>query len=59
MSLLVITRTVLIFICHGLQIFSLWAVSPKKYGGLNYTTTDVGEVLSITGNMARWYVTIK
>ncbi|XP_059442032.1 protein ZINC INDUCED FACILITATOR 1-like [Corylus avellana] len=31
------------------EIFSLWAVSPRKYGGLNYTTTDVGEVLSITG----------
>ncbi|KAL2465852.1 Protein ZINC INDUCED FACILITATOR-LIKE 1 [Abeliophyllum distichum] len=31
------------------EIFSLWAVSPKKYGGLSYTTTVVGEVLSITG----------
>jgi hypothetical protein len=50
---------VLIFIHPGLQIFSLWAVSPRKYGGLSYSTTDVGEVLAITGNMARWYVTIK
>ncbi|CAI9787477.1 unnamed protein product [Fraxinus pennsylvanica] len=31
------------------EIFSLWAVSPRRYGGLKYTTTDVGEVLSITG----------
>ncbi|KAI3959996.1 hypothetical protein MKW92_012335 [Papaver armeniacum] len=31
------------------EIFSLWAVSPKKFGGLNYTTDNVGEVLSITG----------
>ncbi|XVF82746.1 hypothetical protein PTKIN_Ptkin16aG0074300 [Pterospermum kingtungense] len=31
------------------EIFSLWAVSPKKYGGLSYSTNDVGEVLAITG----------
>ncbi|KAK4485624.1 hypothetical protein RD792_008267 [Penstemon davidsonii] len=31
------------------EIFSLWAVSPRKIGGLSYTTSDVGEVLSITG----------
>ncbi|OVA13782.1 Major facilitator superfamily [Macleaya cordata] len=31
------------------EIFSLWAVSPRKYGGLNYTTENVGEILSITG----------
>ncbi|PON59729.1 Major facilitator [Parasponia andersonii] len=31
------------------EIFSLWAVSPKKFGGLSYTTEDVGEVLAITG----------
>ncbi|CAA2975091.1 protein ZINC INDUCED FACILITATOR-LIKE 1-like isoform X2 [Olea europaea var. sylvestris] len=31
------------------EIFSLWAVSPRRYAGLNYTTADVGEVLSITG----------
>ncbi|XP_076891384.1 protein ZINC INDUCED FACILITATOR-LIKE 1-like [Bidens hawaiensis] len=31
------------------EIFSLWAVSPKSLGGLNYTTEDVGTVLSITG----------
>ncbi|XP_031126663.1 protein ZINC INDUCED FACILITATOR-LIKE 1-like [Ipomoea triloba] len=31
------------------EIFSLWAVSPKKNGGLEYTTSDVGEVLSVTG----------
>lgn len=32
-----------------LQIFSLWANSPKKFGGLNYSTQMVGEVLAITG----------
>ncbi|KAI3491988.1 hypothetical protein L1887_43625 [Cichorium endivia] len=31
------------------EIFSLWAVSPKSLGGLNYTTEDVGTVLSVTG----------
>ncbi|KAJ0457143.1 putative major facilitator superfamily, MFS transporter superfamily [Helianthus annuus] len=31
------------------EVFSLWAVSPKSLGGLNYTTEDVGTVLSITG----------
>ncbi|XP_019186792.1 PREDICTED: protein ZINC INDUCED FACILITATOR-LIKE 1-like [Ipomoea nil] len=32
-----------------LEIFSLWAVSPRKLGGLSYTTADVGQVLAITG----------
>ncbi|KAJ8529357.1 hypothetical protein K7X08_036192 [Anisodus acutangulus] len=32
-----------------LPIFSLWAVSPRKFGGLSFTTADVGEVLSISG----------
>ncbi|XP_060218276.1 protein ZINC INDUCED FACILITATOR-LIKE 1-like [Lycium barbarum] len=31
------------------EIFSLWAVSPRKFGGLGYSTADVGEVLSISG----------
>ncbi|RZC50165.1 hypothetical protein C5167_018589 [Papaver somniferum] len=31
------------------EIFSLWAVSPKKFGGLNFSTKNVGLVLSITG----------
>ncbi|KAJ8438329.1 hypothetical protein Cgig2_013377 [Carnegiea gigantea] len=31
------------------EIFSLWAVSPRKLGGLSYTTEDVGEILSVTG----------
>ncbi|XP_057980961.1 protein ZINC INDUCED FACILITATOR-LIKE 1 [Malania oleifera] len=31
------------------EIFSLWAVSPRNYGGLSYTTQDVGEVLAISG----------
>ncbi|CAL1396816.1 unnamed protein product [Linum trigynum] len=31
------------------EIFSLWAVSPRKLGGLGYSTTNVGEVLSVSG----------
>ncbi|KAA8519302.1 hypothetical protein F0562_013558 [Nyssa sinensis] len=31
------------------EIFSLWAVSPKKFGGLSYSTGDVGTVLAISG----------
>ncbi|XP_054815019.1 protein ZINC INDUCED FACILITATOR 1-like isoform X2 [Prosopis cineraria] len=31
------------------EVFSLWAVSPLKLGGLNFTTDDVGNVLSISG----------
>ncbi|EOY19182.1 Zinc induced facilitator-like 1 isoform 2, partial [Theobroma cacao] len=31
------------------EIFSLWAVSPRKFGGLSYSTKDVGEVLAISG----------
>lgn len=31
------------------EIFSLWAVSPRKYGGLSYSTEGVGEVLAISG----------
>lgn len=31
------------------EIFSLWAVSPQKFGGLGYTTETVGEILAISG----------
>ncbi|KAK4285269.1 hypothetical protein QN277_001994 [Acacia crassicarpa] len=31
------------------EVFSLWAVSPQKLGGLNYATNNVGNVLSISG----------
>ncbi|RDY13686.1 Protein ZINC INDUCED FACILITATOR-LIKE 1, partial [Mucuna pruriens] len=31
------------------EVFSLWAVSPRRLGGLNFTTDDVGNVLSISG----------
>ncbi|KAG8391066.1 hypothetical protein BUALT_Bualt01G0149200 [Buddleja alternifolia] len=31
------------------EIFSLWAESPRRLGGLSYTTQDVGTVLSISG----------
>jgi hypothetical protein len=32
-----------------LQIFSLWAVSSRKYRGLGFTSQDVGIVLAISG----------
>ncbi|KAG4145548.1 hypothetical protein ERO13_D05G101800v2 [Gossypium hirsutum] len=35
--------------CKWLPIFSLWAVSDKKYGGLSFSSQDVGEVLAISG----------
>uniref|UniRef100_A0A7C9D4U2 Major facilitator superfamily (MFS) profile domain-containing protein n=1 Tax=Opuntia streptacantha TaxID=393608 RepID=A0A7C9D4U2_OPUST len=31
------------------EIFSLWAVSPRKVGGLGYTTEDIGAFLALTG----------
>ncbi|KAF5185453.1 Zinc induced facilitator, partial [Thalictrum thalictroides] len=31
------------------EIFSLWAVSPKKFGGLSFSTDEVGVVLAISG----------
>ncbi|KAL3629947.1 Protein ZINC INDUCED FACILITATOR 1 [Castilleja foliolosa] len=31
------------------EIFSLWAESPRRLGGLSYTTEDVGTVLAISG----------
>lgn len=31
------------------EIFSLWAISPSEYGGLSYSTADVGEVLAMSG----------
>ncbi|KAJ6741596.1 MAJOR FACILITATOR SUPERFAMILY DOMAIN-CONTAINING PROTEIN 10 [Salix viminalis] len=30
-------------------MFSLWAVSPRKNGGLSFSTADVGEVLAFSG----------
>ncbi|XP_060218279.1 protein ZINC INDUCED FACILITATOR-LIKE 1-like isoform X1 [Lycium barbarum] len=41
-----------VFALHDMaysEIFSLWAVTPRKFGGLSYSTVDVGEVLSISG----------
>ncbi|XP_011016745.1 PREDICTED: protein ZINC INDUCED FACILITATOR-LIKE 1-like [Populus euphratica] len=32
------------------EIFSLWAVSPRKNGGLSFSTADVGEVLAFSGS---------
>ncbi|CAK8564844.1 unnamed protein product [Lathyrus sativus] len=31
------------------EVFSLWAVSPRRLGGLNFTTDNVGDVLAISG----------
>ncbi|RDY13684.1 Protein ZINC INDUCED FACILITATOR-LIKE 1, partial [Mucuna pruriens] len=31
------------------EVFSLWAVSPRRLGGLNFTSDDVGNILSISG----------
>ncbi|XP_062092077.1 protein ZINC INDUCED FACILITATOR 1-like [Humulus lupulus] len=41
-----------VFCLHDMaysEIFSLWAVSPKKFGGLSYSTEQIGEVLAISG----------
>ncbi|KAL9276134.1 hypothetical protein ACSQ67_026322 [Phaseolus vulgaris] len=41
-----------IFTLHDiayLEVFSLWAVSPQRLGGLNFTSDNVGNVLSISG----------
>ncbi|CAA6656998.1 unnamed protein product [Spirodela intermedia] len=32
-----------------IYIFSLWAESDRKYGGLSFSTEDVGQVLAISG----------
>ncbi|KAJ1381487.1 Tetracycline resistance protein TetA/multidrug resistance protein MdtG [Sesbania bispinosa] len=31
------------------EVFSLWAVSPSRLGGLNFTTDNVGDILAISG----------
>ncbi|OMO67509.1 Tetracycline resistance protein, TetA/multidrug resistance protein MdtG [Corchorus capsularis] len=47
--------TIIVYCVFSLQemayseIFSLWAVSDKKYGGLSYSSQEVGEVLAISG----------
>ncbi|CAI9769489.1 unnamed protein product [Fraxinus pennsylvanica] len=41
-----------VFSIHDLaytEIFSLWAESPRRLGGLSYSTQDVGLVLAISG----------
>ncbi|KMZ71592.1 Major facilitator superfamily antiporter, putative, expressed [Zostera marina] len=32
------------------EVFSLWTVSDKQYGGLSFSSNDVGEVLAISGS---------
>ncbi|PHT27173.1 Protein ZINC INDUCED FACILITATOR-LIKE 1 [Capsicum baccatum] len=39
-----------------LEIFSLWAVSPRSLGGLSFTTADVGQVLAITGDQLVFFI---
>ncbi|GMI81839.1 zinc induced facilitator-like 2 [Hibiscus trionum] len=47
--------TIIVYCIFSLQemayseIFSLWALSDKKYGGLSFSSQDVGEVLAISG----------
>ncbi|GLU02473.1 hypothetical protein SLE2022_197220 [Rubroshorea leprosula] len=47
--------TIIVYCVFSLQemayseIFSLWAVSDKKYGGLSFSSQEVGEVLVISG----------
>ncbi|KAF7824803.1 protein ZINC INDUCED FACILITATOR-LIKE 1-like [Senna tora] len=31
------------------EVFSLWAVSPRRLGGLDFSTDDVGDALSLAG----------
>jgi hypothetical protein len=31
------------------EIFSLWAVSEKRYGGLSFSSKEVGQVLAVAG----------
>ncbi|XP_024527438.1 protein ZINC INDUCED FACILITATOR-LIKE 1 isoform X2 [Selaginella moellendorffii] len=31
------------------ELFSLWSVSPKSYGGLGFTSSQVGSVLAVAG----------
>ncbi|XP_027114248.1 protein ZINC INDUCED FACILITATOR-LIKE 1 isoform X1 [Coffea arabica] len=41
-----------IFSLHDMaysEIFPLWTESPRKFGGLSYSTQSVGEILTITG----------
>ncbi|KAJ1392851.1 MFS transporter superfamily [Sesbania bispinosa] len=35
--------------CIWFPVFSLWALSPRRLGGLSFTTNDVGNVLAISG----------
>ncbi|KAJ9537079.1 hypothetical protein OSB04_029812 [Centaurea solstitialis] len=47
--------TIIVYCVFSLQetayteIFSLWAVSDKRYGGLSFSSQDVGVVLAISG----------
>uniref|UniRef100_A0A2P2MM30 Transporter-related family protein n=2 Tax=Rhizophora mucronata TaxID=61149 RepID=A0A2P2MM30_RHIMU len=47
--------TIIVYCIFSLQeiayseTFSLWAISDKKFGGLSFSSQDVGEVLAISG----------
>ncbi|GJN13869.1 hypothetical protein PR202_gb00620 [Eleusine coracana subsp. coracana] len=40
---------VILISCTWLPVLSLWAVSNRKYGGLSFSTEDIGEVISVAG----------
>ncbi|CAL4989779.1 unnamed protein product [Urochloa decumbens] len=42
---------------HTHKIFSLWAESDKKYGGLSFSSEDVGNVIVVTGASILLYQT--
>uniref|UniRef100_A0A7N0TGD8 Major facilitator superfamily (MFS) profile domain-containing protein n=1 Tax=Kalanchoe fedtschenkoi TaxID=63787 RepID=A0A7N0TGD8_KALFE len=44
-----VTALVTAIACCWLPVFSLWAVSPRPLGGLSFSTSNVGLVLSIAG----------
>lgn len=48
-STLLFTMYLNIILFQILQIFSLWAISPRNFGGLSYSTANVGEVLAVSG----------
>ncbi|GJN41438.1 hypothetical protein PR202_gn00813 [Eleusine coracana subsp. coracana] len=41
---------VVLISCTWLPVLSLWAVSNRKYGGLSFSTEDIGEVISVAGD---------
>ncbi|KAI4341200.1 hypothetical protein MLD38_025953 [Melastoma candidum] len=45
-------NTYCVFQLHDMaytEVFSLWTISPRSYGGLSYTTAQVGSALAVSG----------